>query len=355
MEKIYTLTFQRVLNYGAALQAYGLSKFLSNSGFDVEVIDYLPNYFFMQTMLPAKSFKRTVDKYIKYQQFKQFRERNLPLSAKIYYTQKSLYLLPEAYAVVCGSDQIWNHRLTGGKLDKSFYLNFVKEGARKIAFAASAGSIRLKDTKESVLPLLNSFSNLGVREAVMAEDITSMNPELSPEIVVDPSLLINDYSEVLLDEFLPDSDYVVSYVVGSGEMLFSFNQRVNELKKLTNLKVIHLGAKAISAADKNVLNIGPGHWASFIKNASFVITNSFHGTAFALNFGKDFIVIPHKIDNLNQRQKTLLLGIGLEDRLLIDNQEIEEKHLRKLNYGEIKPKLDGIISKSRDFLLGALI
>ena len=142
MKKIYTVTFQRVLNYGAILQTYALHKFLKDSGFDAKVLDYAPLYFMMQTCRPAKGIKKTIDKYKKYKKFNDFRKQHLLLTPKTYFTQASLSKLPSVHAAICGSDQIWNKNLTGNRFDPVFFLDFTSSNTKRIAFAASAGSIR---------------------------------------------------------------------------------------------------------------------------------------------------------------------------------------------------------------------
>lgn len=352
MKKIYTATFQRALNYGAVLQAYALMRYLKEQNFDVEVIDYAPSYFLLQTYRPAKGFQKTIDKFNKFRRFKAFRKKFMSLSSKTYFSFNSLKKLPSAHAVICGSDQIWNYKLTNNKFDPSFFLDFAKQGTKRIAFAASAGSIRINEASGDVKAYLQRFDHIGTRETVLAEDVKEITPEKTPVVVVDPCLLINDYSEVFDESRIPKGDFIVSYVVGSGEMLTNFNRRISELKQHSNLPVIHIGAKAIDAADENILDIGPSDWITFIKRAKYVITNSFHGTAFSINFEKDFIFVPHILSNLNTRQTTLLKSVGLMDRMLGVEQVLTG--VSSINYDEITPKLNTIVANSQRFLLNSL-
>ncbi|CDT89241.1 Polysaccharide pyruvyl transferase [Vibrio coralliirubri] len=352
MEKVYTVTFQRVLNYGAVLQAYALMRFLQEEGYDAEVLDYAPSYFLIQTCRPAKGIKKTLDKIKKYKKFSEFRNKFMKLTPKTYLTKNSLKTLPVAHAAVCGSDQIWNCKLTGNNFDSTYFLDFAPTETKRIAYAASAGSIRISESAKSVESVLSKFDNIGTREAVLAADVKEIVPSSKPEVVVDPCLLIKDYSEVFDSTRVPETPYVVTYVVGSGEMLEKFNDRVLEFKKLTNIPIIHIGAKPIKAADQNILDIGPSEWASFIKKATYVVTNSFHGTAFSVNFEKNFLFIPHVVENLNSRQVTLLENVDLIEQMINPESNISE--LPEIDYELVNVKLERIVSESKSYLLSSL-
>ena len=353
MHKIYTITFQRALNNGAVLQAYALMKFLKNNKFDVEVLDYAPSYFLMQTYRPAKGIKKTIEKFKKFKKFKKFRQDFMTLTPKTYYTFNQLAYLPKADTIICGSDQIWNENLTGGKIDPTYYLDFAASNAKRVAYAASAGSIRIKKLKVCG-EYLAKFDSIGTRETVLAEDVKSLVPNSNPEVVVDPCLLISDYDEVLDFSRLPEGDFIVSYVVGSGEMLEKFNQKVMHIKSKTDLPIIHIGAKAIDAADDNILDIGPSDWAAFIKNAKHVVTNSFHGVAFCINFETNFVFIPQIIDNLNSRQTTLLKGVNLMSRMVSHDDNSSLVLFDEIDYEPVSENLSILVSKSQSFLLRSI-
>lgn len=353
MKKIYIITFQKALNYGAALQAYALAKFLRSSDFEVEIIDYVPTYFMLQTYRPAKGIKKSIEKFKKILAFNAFSSKHLPLTKSIYFSSRSISKISDGDAFICGSDQIWNYRLTGGKFDKAFFLDFVPAGARRIAYAASAGSIRVHDHISEVKELTSKFHAIGAREETLASDLEDMVDKTRLTVVVDPSLLIKDYIDVYDQRRIPATKYILSYVVGSGEMLARYEQAVTELKKTTNIPVIHIGAKHINSADINILDISPGEWVSFIKNADFVITNSFHGTAFSINLEKQFIFIPHTIENLNARQTTLLARVGLMNRCAHHTKDVRYDK-QAINYSEVSPKLESVVHASKHFLLESL-
>lgn len=351
MKKIYTITFQKALNYGATLQAYALAKFLSNSNYGIQIIDYIPSYFLIQRYRPAKGIKRTIDKILKIKKFNKFARSHLPLTSNKYYSIKSLKSIRDAHAVICGSDQIWNPNLTGGKADKAFFLEFIPSSTRKIAFAASAGSCRLADFVDQVKQSISAFDALGVREDLLNTDLRLLLPGIASQVVVDPTLLIRDYSEVITLSATPREKYIATYVVGSGAMLERFDEYIKELKKKTDLPIYHIGSKPIPSADYNILNLGPSEWLAFIKSAELIATNSFHGTAFSINFEKDFLFFPHIIENLNSRQITLLSRVELMERMIYSPSTLSELTLTSIEYDSVRPRLNKIIKDSQDFLL----
>ncbi|QTH64612.1 polysaccharide pyruvyl transferase family protein [Psychrosphaera ytuae] len=374
---IYTFTYQRALNFGATLQAYALAKFLNDNELPTQVVDYLPPYMHWQTKRPMKSLKGSIEKYKKYRKFSAFRRQFMPLTPKTFYSRNGLKRLVNPSAFVVGSDQVWNPNLHGESRDKktgkaNFDMTYLfdfplpeasQTRVKKVAYAASAGSVRFRDiTNRQIQDAISGFDAIGCRERILEQDVkvsldesnacNSTKPQT--DTVLDPSLLLRDYSEIELNHLVPKHDYVVSYVVGSGDMLSTFEKRVSEAKHLFGLPVIHLGAKAIASADQNVLDIGPREWLTYIKNAKYVITNSFHGCAFSLNFNRQFTLIPHKLTELNQRQKTLLEGVGLSERLLADGEAISEENCRPIDFNEVNKNLDALIRHSQRFLIEAL-
>lgn len=350
---IYTLTFHRALNYGAALQCYALVKYLNNIGCETKCIDYVPKYFAWQIYRPAKSIGGSIKKFKKIQKFAKFRKKFIPLTENTYFSLKGLSRLEPADAVVCGSDQIWNYNITGGRPDPVFFLDFINDDSKRVAYAASAGSIRFEGSvfSEQIFSYLSEYHSIGVRELQLQKDIQMYNKGLvSPHLVLDPSLLIDDYTEVINDELIPKFEYLVTYVVGSGETLEKFELAIDRVKELTNLKIVHIGSNPIRNADLSFLDIGPSEWLSFIKNAAFVVTNSFHGTAFSVNFEKDFLILPHYVPNLNSRQETLLNGIGLAHRMKAVNELPSEYDLQSIDFTSPRVRLLKLKEESKMFL-----
>jgi len=348
-KEIRTLTFHHVLNYGAVLQAYALCSCLKDMGFNAKVLDYLPWYFALQTYRPAKGVKKTIDKFKKIIGFYRFRKKYLPVSKKTYFKASDIKNDEGVFAYICGSDQVWNKNLTSGQVDDGYILNFNSGAARKIAYAASSGGQCIA-SESGVLDKLRDFDGVGVRESGLMENISN-NSDIEAQVVLDPSLLIRDYSEVIQYHRVPKFDFILTYVVGSGEMLTSFERHIEELKNVTNLPVVHIGSKDISCADYSILDIAPQDWVAFFERAQYVVTNSFHGVAFSVNFEKQFLFVPHTNALLNQRQVTFLNNVGLMERYIETPDAMRSMYLSDvIDYSEVTPKLDALVDKSKSFL-----
>lgn len=313
-KKIYTITFHSVLNHGAVLQAYALQAYLRLRDHEATLINYVPYYFLYQILRPAKGLRKTLLKYKRLVLFRKFLQKHIT-QTKIIFTHRNLQKLQSFDAAICGSDQIWNRQLTNKQFDKAFYLSFVKPPTLKIAYAASAGGHTISSSQQEILDLLKSFDSIGVREEHLRNDIVSSGIHENTELVADPTLLISDYSSIADNSHTPDGKYIVSYEVSSEPSRALLSEYVQALKDTTGLPAIHLGDKTIPAADKNLLDISPAHWVSLITCAEYVVTNSFHGCAFAMNYRKQFFYVPHKEKEKNARPFSLLYKTGLTTKI----------------------------------------
>ena len=354
MRKIYTITFHFVLNYGAVLQAYALCKYLNKLGADCRLIDYRPKYFLYQTYRPNKNIFKTVFKIIKNIRFYNFRRKYLPLTKKIFITNKSLkrYFSKSEDIVICGSDQIWNKELTGGNLSYGYFLQFVPNKGKKIAYAASMGNtpFNLED-KSAIYQSLNTYHKLGIREDFVRDQINLISDNtLESKIVVDPTLLLSkeEYEPIISNNLVPNEDYIATYLTEDSDLAKDYIQKI---KSLTGLKVINLGHHRLKNVEKNYLYLSPSKWLGLFANAKIVCTNSFHGTAYSLIFEKNFTVISRVTKKkLNRRQLTILENLKLEDRFIYSTSEINQDHLKEINYETLKPRYETLIKKSKQFL-----
>lgn len=351
-KKVLTITFQRSLNFGASLQAFALVQYLNKNGYQAAAIDYLPKYFAWEIYRPAKGIRKTLDKISKLRKFTLFFNKHIPHTHTVF-TSRSLKKFKNIDAFICGSDQIWNPLLTGKKHDPAFFLDFPTSDSLKIAYAASSGSVQLNSLPPKIKDSLLKFNHIGVREERLAAELKASLPNKEITTVADPSLLLDeeDYLPLIKPNISPEREYALSYVVGSGEMLEKFSSRVKELKEvLVSTPVVHAGAKTIKHADHQLLDIGPTEWLSLLHGASYIITNSFHGVAFAIKFKKNFTFIPHTITNLNNRQLTLLTAAGLTHRTLDDSESLTPDSTSDIDYELHENSINNYIQKSRDFL-----
>ncbi len=357
MKKVYIINFHHVLNYGAVIQGYALCKFLVKNGYDAKIIDYRPFYFLSQTYRPAKGIMKTIKKIIMNLNFYKFRKNHIKLSEKVLYTEKDLikYFKDSEDAFICGSDQVWNAKLTNGKMDPGYFLDFVPKTAKKISYAASIGHARFdRQNQEVILEKLKSYSSISVREDFAKEEIQEISDhKLTPKVVLDPTLILDDYSEILDFSLVPDEDYIVIYTTEDSD---AFRKYIQLVKDVLKMKVINLGHYKAGKDTVDYVNIHPSKWLGLFSKATYVCTNSFHGTAFSIVFKRNFSVLGRETKkDLNTRQLTLLSNLGIEDRFIHELNDFDHTyHLEEINYSNIEDRFNELISDSRNFLLDAL-
>ncbi|WP_459210264.1 polysaccharide pyruvyl transferase family protein [Aquimarina rhabdastrellae] len=355
MKKIYTITFHHVLNYGAVLQAYALAKFLKNNDKNVSIIDYRPSYFLYKTYRPKKKIFTTYTKVLKAIRFYKFRRDFLPLTDDIFFSTKSL---KKAFSksddfFICGSDQVWNANLTNGKLDEGFFQDFLPESANKISYAASMGETPFNNKEFArIASNLKSYKKILVREDFVQNEIKRVDDNILSNIVVDPSLLIDDYSEIIDYSLVPSEPYIVSYLTEDSK---SVREYINKVVEMTGLPLINLGGHKIKEAKINYLYESPSKWLGVFAKASLVCTNSFHGNAYSLIFKRNFTVFTRETKKrLNRRQLTLLERVGLESRFINKLEDLNHKHLEEIDYSIINEKYQDLVNQSKRLLLDAL-
>lgn len=328
--KIGILTFHAVYNYGAVLQAYALQKTLEDLGAEAEIIDLRrpeqnasTGMYSMRNgiksmcknvlLLPLhkKRKRRTI-------QFQTFLKQHLKLSA-CYTKEDELNGLDEIYdCVISGSDQVWN---TTKKLDfcKAYMLNFIQnKRCRKLGYAVSIGSAQMADL-ESYKTDIAQFDFITMRETRGAEMIGQLIGEIPP-VVIDPTLLVeNSHYAELYDSVTgaEKNNYIFYY------SLDGFDKKKRNFDILEQLsEKFHLKVKAVLPerpfSYKNfemITDAGLEDFLALIKNAAFVCTNSFHGTALSIALQKPFFVL-ETYDGNDDRKLTLLKRLRCEDRMI---------------------------------------
>jgi hypothetical protein len=343
------LTFTNVRNYGAVLQAYALSRIIQNMGYESVLINYFkqePGRIINLYNAIDEGFLRLKhgdfsDLYRKFKAYKgkfvkpkvnpavekqttspiglKFREFEALTSKTLTpYKKDSLFEHPPTFDIyLTGSDQVWNYRRSND-LD-SFLLRFVQNDSKRIAYAASFGV----DTIPAFLARrysdgLKGFDHIGVREDSGVELVKTL-AQRDAQQVVDPTLLLceSDWSSLSRSVELPDL-YVLIY-----SLTLSTNILENAL-----LIAGKLGAKVVMLTSSTTLHlsrdiyvpkeVGPQEFLHLFKNASFIITDSFHGTVFSLIFRRQFIYIGDKYNKQVSRSRSLLYSLGLKARFQDD-------------------------------------
>lgn len=361
MKKIGILTMHKVLNYGSALQAFALLHTLNKLQTDSVLIDYkFPNSIkrsvsttirrFFVNLLSGFIFTR------KKKRFQRFYQTYFKCTSQVYKTPEDLKKGKFDFDIyMTGSDQVWNPLHV--KDDTSFLLPFVDKKATKLAYAASFATTEIPShLKEKYSELLSEYKAISVREKsgiTLAESLTGKKAEL----VCDPTLLLTkeEWSELAVQ--VPQrikEPYILAYILTYAYNPYpEIDNIINEIQNKLNLKLVILDGSAKDLKRKNctvIKDAGPLEFLSLVKNASFIITTSFHGTAFALNFEKSFYSVVKSFDSSDSRMLNLLEYVDAKDRAIGYNKEISNFQ-PIINYSHIAPKIRDYRNKSKDFLV----
>ena len=349
--RVGILTFHRATNYGTALQAFATQKGLQKLNIDAQVIDYRPEYIertlHQRKLRDAKSLKDVASICVnavlypgmakrKSENFKRF-FREMNISGKKYYNAKEVSELAQSYdAVLSGSDQLFNKNITGA--DMTYFLPF--EHRKKLSFSSSFGERELSVERiGEIAPYLCDFDSLSVREKT-AQDILSNMKESYPQLksatsVLDPTFLLNKdewnaYADSTLK--LPKDGYILTYYMIETELLRSITKA---LQQKTGLRVVNLkpSKKQVIMRDgKNLAFAGPAQFLECYKNASYVVTNSVHGTAFSINYGIPFFTttLPQSMaGEVNSRLTDICKLFDLSHRWIDSEQKLKDTDLPK--------------------------
>lgn len=359
MKKVGIFTFHRALNYGAVLQAYALQQTLLKLPVEAEIIDYWCPWIEKQyrSLLGTGTKKDRVKHLLKVAQsriigrkFSGFSERRLVLSKRYFRSRKDLTKIESMYDFfVVGSDQVWNSFLTDS--DETYLLNFVSDNQKKVSYAASFGLSKLPEPwKSRCQVLLKSFSALSVRERQGADIIHDLTGR-EARVHIDPVMLLSAEEWKRIAAPIPDENYILVYLMGRSRTIIQF---IKDLAKQTGCGVILFGSGLRRPVRAKYIRTGcPEEFLGYLAKARYVVTNSFHGTAFSILFHKDFFVemLPEP-SKANSRLEQILTLFGLSGRLI--RSGICNDLQRKPDYDAVNKILKKEREKSIHYLKNAL-
>jgi len=326
---IACITFHNSSNYGAVLQTYALQQVVRSMGHNYTILDYSNSEKLKHDSLIGRNKELSTFhymyklvsipfNYIKKAKFIAFSDNYLCLSAKKYLTHADLQADGDKYdRYICGSDQVWNGEMV--RYDSAYYLSFVKERNKKLSYAASFGRVELT-TKDYTFyrEQLKNIDKISVREK-SGQDIVKECIGRIPELVLDPTLLLTpDEWSKLIPSKQDSKKYILTYCLSNNREMQNF---ITRLSRQTGLKVIGIARGIIPMLKENAYTIAsPQEFVSLFANASYVVTDSFHGTAFSTNFNKSFFsfVKGDKYSATNSRITDFLTATNLVERIYTD-------------------------------------
>ena len=349
--RIGILTFHFAINYGAVVQTWTLSRLLSSLGHDVCIINYIP-------LIPrypwwvSALYHKDIQHFVRTLKFKRFRRRNMIETRRVSTVEEIEDL--DLDAVVVGSDQVWNvdfFKQPNGMFNQVYFLSGMSSRVRKVAYAASMGGPLPENYpwRGELIASLREFDFRSVRERQALENLLRLG--LSAQCVIDPTFLLpcNAYDELTVKKDVK-RPYLFSYLLTEIERGLSLCRDYLEKKccsfRLTTIRPVR---------DKNVCVPSPDQWLSLIRNAQFVITDSFHGVALSIVFNVPFVALLKSTEpGQNARIIELLERLSLSDRIASSFSDGIPAFGRAINWCAVNEKVSELKKTGRQFLIDAL-
>ena len=383
--RIGIVTYTHCYNQGADLQAYALIRILKRMGYDAEVVwfDRVPvgklqrrkiacraltgrllhnpirgmcelAFLFVKAFVPKKpsnAFSEAWHERVK--AYDEFWREMIPHSEKVRVCDLSS-LTYDCY--VAGSDQIWNWRTTGDL--SPYFLLFAPSTSRRIAYAASVSVERIDSDFEDLYRRgLANLHAVSVRETMGADAIKHLTDKRI-EVVLDPTLLLlgSEWNEIESSRISFSFPYIFSYTLNSSKGYTLLMLRYARQKGLRILNVSPMPSLIKDPQIVDVCNAGPCEFLYLLSRATCVFTNSFHGTAFAVNYHRPFFSILNPYSTTNSRVLSIANLLSLQGRVFMDDRARVRDLVgaADIDYTCVDSKLDALRKSSMDFLQTAL-
>lgn len=359
-KKVGIVTLFEANNFGVCLQAYATEKFISEIGYDAEIINYINTYEHRIFKMVYKENDKNIGyiislaknillkKYFFYRKgFGKVRNHfNLSKEFRSISEMENL----QYYALVAGSDQIWNPEITNG-LDEVFLLQF-GDAVKRISIASSLGSKSPDEYNREIFKnAFKKFTAISVRE-MFAKKCLEVLTKREIKVLMDPTFLFcrEEWIDMLGKKskyYNIKERYILTYFIATNKS--DYKGRVHEYAQKLNLPVwsIQFSNYRWRETTKRITGITIEDFIALMANASLVLTDSFHGTAFSINLHRNFVPFRHSGNPV--RVIDLLQKLGIEHRLDMSATDYNE-----LDYSDISPKLEELREESKAWIENAL-
>lgn len=346
------MTFHWAANYGAVLQTWALQRFLQQQNYRTEIIDFVPDNHQIKLLRCFKTkhlstMKLRIKEYKKERLIQEFRETRLNVSTIRYSTKEQLTKNPPNYDYyISGSDQIWNPYFTmNGQhgVTLSYYLDFAPTHKHRIAFSSSFGCKALpENVVQMIKPELAKFDALSIREAEGVTILESMG--FSGVNTADPTLLLSS----------EDYQGIINKPKSSERTIYAY---ILHGQKSVAVPLVDCTQKILNCTVNEEDELTVEDWLQHIRDASFVVTNSFHCVVFCLLFHTPFYAIDVEGKDMSSRITTLLRKVGLEHRFLalpINVNSVDLETINDIDWELIDTKIEIIREHACKYLLDAI-
>ena len=361
------ITLHRTTNYGSVLQTYALQEKIKSLGYGVGIIDYRPSRYTMFSMLKGLKNKTELLKknpfarlmvriiifpsyLLRFKTFKRFVNKYIDLTKEHYIEEEDFSIMVPKFDIYCtGSDQVWNSDWNG-KIDRPLFLNFAPDSSKKISYAASFGKEKLDDWEiQETKKLLQRYDKISVRELSGQKILKDLGIKKT-KCVLDPTLLLDgDEWKKIASKKFQDEKYILVYNLNRNKKIHDYAVKLSNKTGL-KIKYITYQVHDFHKKGKMYCNTSVENYLALVANAKYIVTDSFHGVAFSINFNRDFMVIyPEKFSS---RLKSILEITGLSKRVVNgDDLKLLEENI---DYEKVNRIISNEREKSIKFLKEAL-
>lgn len=370
-------------NYGSMLQIYATQEIIKRMGWNYEIILYdkktpifmiknitrLFNPYFLNDKLMIFKKKIKLKRYkdvelenqVRANRFSEYRKKYIGPYSHVYKGYKNLNIGAQNYdAVMVGSDQLWT---PAGIKSKFYNLIFVPNDIRKISFATSFGVNNIPNSQRRMTSYyLNRIDYLSVRE-INAQRIVKDLTGKESVIALDPTLVLSgsEWGKIFPKKQIIDGPYIFAYFLGTNPM---HRDVVKRLGEKTHLKIVtcpHMDDFVecdLTFGDKQLYDIDPIDFLNLIRGATYICTDSFHGTVFSILNNKKFLTF-NRYDSRDKQSKNSRIDslcdlLGLEDRRFTKIEYVLENIENEIDYSSVELKLEKLRKNTISFLSEAL-
>lgn len=342
-QTVAVMTLHNSPNYGSCLQTYATQAVLSGIGVAPRIIDY-----YREDAIPENETDRALNGQLvkkmpifrlpgvkalaripvsrivarRAAPLNEFRRSRLALTDRKYYSYEDLEADPPQADIYCtGSDQVWNSVWNKG-FNKAFYLEFAPAEAKRIAYAASIGKSSLEEWEKAPMrEALLKYSHISVREEEAVELLDAIGVHGAVP-VIDPTLMLDQpaWGRIASNESVPKQPYILIYQLNKNPEFDQYAQKLGKKLQLPLYRIAY-GIHEKRKGEHTIVCPTVEEFLGLFMNAEYVLTDSFHGTAFSLNLGRKFVSISP--GRFSGRIMNLLKMTGVTDHYLEDYRDVK--------------------------------
>ena len=351
------ITCHDVYNVGASLQAYALQTYLKSLGHDVKIIDYKPDYlskhyrldivgnpkydkpFLKQAYLLAKLPGR-LRILPRKKAFDSFTAKYLDLTKRYTSNEELKREPPAADVYFAGSDQIWNPLFPNGK-DPTFYLDFVQQGVRASYAASFAVDEFPQELREVTAQYLDRFDHIAVRETSGLSVLKTLGIT-NAVTVLDPVFLLDRAQWKAMAERPEgcEAPYLLVYDFDNSASVCRLAENIAAENRWKIYSIFDL-----PYAERCFSRCGPETFLGLVQGAAFVLSNSFHATAFSVIFEREFAVA-ERAEKINTRMRDFTALLSLSDHMVTGSVNVP----LNTDWTQVKRRLEEEVDHAKAYI-----